>query len=252
MQAEYVRNKDYDKHYISKTCPLIRYYSRKAMKKKYPKADYIVMGAIGDGLKEKVGDFVLGENKQMSYYTLKYARLLYGISGYVEIGEGKVLAVIKRKTVRNLVVLAGTCISLFCIVFAFMQILPSNGYLDENAKDYTPQGVVNNNTNPNEISLPGYGDVLMKADTDKLYLALYNPANNPCYFKYIIKLKNGDSLYESKLIPPGKAVTEVQLNHKMKKGQYDISIEIQSFDLKNKEKRMNGGKTNTTLIARES
>lgn len=125
----------------------------------------------------------------------------------------------------------------------------SNG-LDPNAKDYTP--AVSQEVEPDKehIALPGYTDIKMEADTDVAYLALWNPPKNSCYFKFMIYTKKeNELLYESGLILPGKAVTEIKLNKKIPQGNHDIVVEVHTYDLDDKEVELNGAKVETKLIA---
>lgn len=101
-----------------------------------------------------------------------------------------------------------------------------------------------------EILVPGYDDWTMKAGTDKLYMALMNPKDNPCYFQFtVVKNDNKEVLFKTKLVPPGSAVTEITLPHKMKQGIYPITVKIISYSLMDPKKKMNGAEIKTRIIA---
>ena len=58
-------------------------------------------------------------------------------------------------------------------------------------------------------------------------------------------------VYESGLIPPGNAITEVHFNRTFSKGTYPIIVSISSFDLTDPEAQLNGGEIEAQLIAIE-
>lgn len=86
----------------------------------------------------------------------------------------------------------------------------------------------------------------MAAETDTAYVALWNPPTNPCYFQFQVTYE-GETLYESGLIEPGKAVTEVPLGRTFEAGTYDLKIVIKTFSLEDAKTPMNGGNIECTL-----
>ena len=124
--------------------------------------------------------------------------------------------------------------------------------LDPSIGKYKPDIVLPEGADPTRITIPGYDNIHMEASSDTAYVALWNPDDNPCYFKFRIQLNSdGKVIYESGLIPPGYAVTEVQFNQKFQKGTYPVKIEIESYDLSNYETRLNGGEIETQIVSIE-
>lgn len=249
-QYHYTIEKNYDKEISISEYSSLGYFSKKAMKQRYPKGGYAVLGGIGCGLKKRQGTVVV-EGKEEEVYEMHYSRFLYGVEGYVSLGQNQYLAVIKRKTGRNILAIVGIAL-LVSVVVLLLSTITENQGIDEDAKDYTPPAGMNIKTDPNHIALPGYGNIQMKAGSDTAYIALWNPPTNPCYFQFKITMAESEKvLYESALIPPGKAVTTVKMAQTIEKGSHEIKIQINTFALKNKKQAMNGGKLNATIIAVE-
>lgn len=124
--------------------------------------------------------------------------------------------------------------------------------IDPGAGKYNPEIEVPEEMDPTKIALPGYESLVMAAGSDKLYTALWNPEVNPCYFKFSLVLKeSGEILYESGLVPPGEAVTEVTLSRKMEEGEYPVMVKMDSFSLEDKTQPLNGGSSETILEVRK-
>lgn len=226
----------------------LRYLSKRAMKKKHPDGDYSVIGAIGAGLVNPEGQFIY-EGETRFYYHPKQSYVWYRTLGYVPIQDGQYFSVVK-KTNRVWILL------LMAVVLVFTGMLLYFGkqresWLDSSAVDYTPPERLNVETTENSIAIPGYQKIRVEAGTDTAYVVLWNPDSNPCYFRYILKAEDGEVLFESGLIPPGKAITEVQLSRKIPKGEHPISIEINSFSLDDHETPLNGAVLECKIIGIE-
>lgn len=99
-----------------------------------------------------------------------------------------------------------------------------------------------------QIVIPGYGEILLDADTRDVMLILPNPSGNPCYFRFSILLKDGnEEIYTSGLVPPGKAIEKLRLNRKLEKGNYPAIIQIETFSMDGTLTPMNGANVETVL-----
>ena len=88
--------------------------------------------------------------------------------------------------------------------------------LDENAIVQT-DGI---KEKPEGIRIPGYPRITISADTKDVTMNLQNPEGNPCYFTFEIILTEGEeTIYTSKLVEPGKAITDVTLSRALEKGE---------------------------------
>ena len=100
------------------------------------------------------------------------------------------------------------------------------------------------------IKIPGYPSITLPKDQKTVNVALVNPEGNPCYFTFELVLKDtGESLYKSKLVPPGKAITEITMNKALSAGQYNATIKISTTSLEDGS-AMNGANVETVLIVK--
>ncbi len=98
------------------------------------------------------------------------------------------------------------------------------------------------------IQIPGYGTIPIPAGEETVNLVLLNPEGNPCYFTFALVLKDTEEvLYESALVPPGKAITEVTLNRTFDPGEYPLDICISTTSLADGS-AMNGANIETVLV----
>lgn len=249
MTRIYQNHDDYDRKYTSKEFSCLNYYSKKMMKKMYPEHGYIIIGAVGEALENKAQKFLI-DDKEYDFYNLRYNKFFYGIDGYIDCGNDEFIAVIKSKLTRNLLILLLTLLLVAGALFGGYLLTKDKINLDPNVTDYVPKIELPDNSDPNRISIPGYSELRMLADTDELYAALWNPETNPCYFKFTIVLENGDKvLYQSGLVPPGKAITKVKLNEKMKEGEYPVLIKMETFSLEDGKTPMNSGTSKSVIQA---
>ena len=100
------------------------------------------------------------------------------------------------------------------------------------------------------IKIPGYPSITLPKDQKTVNVALLNPEGNPCYFTFEIVLKDtGESLYKSKLVPPGKAITEITMSRALSAGEYNATIKITTTSLEDGS-AMNGANVETVLIVK--
>lgn len=120
--------------------------------------------------------------------------------------------------------------------------------IDSNAGDIGSGGNVSDNKQ--SIRIPGYPSITIAADKEEVTMNLMNPEGNPCYFIFEIVLGDtGESLYKSDMVEPGKAITNVKLNHSLAAGEYRAVIKISTASLTD-GMAMNGANVETTLVAK--
>lgn len=133
-------------------------------------------------------------------------------------------------------------------------VVTSTGELeiDENAGDWNGQTLPDKTDDAPAvgIKIPGYPSITLPKDQKTVNVALLNPEGNPCYFTFEIVLKEtGESLYKSKLVPPGKAITEITMARALSAGQYEATIKISTTSLEDGS-AMNGANVETVLIVK--
>ena len=124
--------------------------------------------------------------------------------------------------------------------------------IDENAGDWNGEKLPDKTGDAPAvgIKIPGYPSITLPKDQKTVNVALLNPEGNPCYFTFEIVLKDtGESLYKSKLVPPGKAITEITMSRALSVGEYDATIKITTTSLEDGS-AMNGANVETVLIVK--
>lgn len=122
--------------------------------------------------------------------------------------------------------------------------------IDPNAGEYTGEKPKDEGGEEVGIKIPGYPSITIAKDTTDVTMALLNPEGNPCYFKFTIVLKDsGETIYESKYVPPGQSITDVTLNKPLAEGEYNATIQISTIAL-DQETPLNGANVETVLIAK--
>ena len=98
------------------------------------------------------------------------------------------------------------------------------------------------------IRIPGYKSITIEADTAEVSVNLQNPEKNNCYFVIrLVLLDTGETLYESKMIEPGKGLYDITLSHAMEAGTYNAQLQYEPYDM-TAMTRLNGAVVNLELI----
>ncbi|WP_373891878.1 hypothetical protein ACAW68_11000 [Weissella confusa] len=99
------------------------------------------------------------------------------------------------------------------------------------------------------IKITGVTSISFDETTKTSYTKLTNPKGNPCYFKFVMKIKEtGQVVYESDYVKPGKTIQSEVMTADLKKGIYEGVLEIQTRELEKPHESMNGLNTNLSII----
>ena len=124
--------------------------------------------------------------------------------------------------------------------------------IDENAGNWNGQTLLDKTEDAPAvgIKIPGYPAITLPKDQKTVNVALLNPEGNPCYFTFELVLKDtGETLYKSKLVPPGQAITEITMSKALSAGEYNATIKITTTSLEDSS-AMNGANVETVLIVK--
>ena len=117
--------------------------------------------------------------------------------------------------------------------------------LDPNAVALTAESA----EKPEGIRIPGYPKITIPAGETKVKMNLKNPEGNPCYFTFELVLTETDeTIYTSKLVEPGKAITDVELTRALEAGEYPAVLRITTTSLEDGSE-MNVADVETVLVA---
>ena len=100
------------------------------------------------------------------------------------------------------------------------------------------------------IQIPGYQEMVFKADEKEQSVNIGNPEGNNCYFKITLKVQDGDKLFTSGYLQPGEGFEKVELDKTLKAGEYTGIIQYQCYSLEDKSV-LNGASSEFQLIVME-
>lgn len=120
-----------------------------------------------------------------------------------------------------------------------------NKRVENGARIETAGSVVKNN---GTISIPGYQELLLKADSRDQDLTLFNPPENNCFFQIELMLDDGTLLWQSDLIEPGYSSLPIKLVKPLEEGSYTGSVlKYSCYSMEDSSKQLNGAETIVTL-----
>ncbi len=178
------------------------------------------------------------EIKDATFDVKKKRSALHGVGGYIFVTEtNKAIAIEK---IRILPIILILCILLgggFAVAKYGLPVIPKehNEVFVPDIDDDIDQQVDKNKDNaPSEgIRVQGFSKWVIPVNTtDHLAIPLSNPSTNPCYFTFeIILNETGETLYKSKMVPPGNAVKYINISRGLEAGEYGVTIFIYTNEL---------------------
>lgn len=224
-----------------------KYITKEELYNLYPNGGYRIIGDLRKKHNSNYEEILNNEDSKVFLYP--YTRKLKkseSVVGYIELEENpdcyvRIIKLSYFKALLPILILLG--------IFFLGMWLSNKGKvpdLDEAAVSYRIEGV--ENKDPESISLPGISIITAKAGESKIEYPLQNPTGNECYMKYtIIDINTNEVLYVSGLIEPGMAVTKFDLIKSFSKGEYSILIKVNTFDINDYTKELNGGEMEAIL-----
>lgn len=226
-------------------------YSPKQIKSKYPQGGYVVAGEV-QKKKGKDETYVVRNKTEDKLYLQPpgtYRWPIYRNGVFLSYKKDTFILAKKLNLRLFLISLAAIVCIILAVVFA-AKYFEGRPDIDPGASKYKSEVKRPAGMESSSILVPGYDDWSMRAGSDKIYIALMNPESNPCYFKFTItRDDNHKVLFQTKLVPPGTAVTQVTLPYALKQGIYPITVNIKSYSLDDPSKEMNGADVKTRIIA---
>lgn len=165
--------------------------------------------------------------------------------GYMEVvnEEGKegYLRIRKKSPLKMMIPVCMMVLVIMIGISIWQLYQMENPLLDKTAIAYQmPNGA--KNTDKDSILLPGYDVLYLNEKTKQVDVALFNPEGNQCYFRYHIAMKETkEELFQTGLIKPGTAVTSFTVQKDLTSGEYPIIIQVDTIDLEDTDKTLNGG-----------
>lgn len=102
--------------------------------------------------------------------------------------------------------------------------------IDPNAG--TNRGSKTSTNTSGNIDIPGYGSITVPANQAEVEIIFENPISNAekYYLTFELVLKNtNETLYKSKMVPPGQAISNETLSRPLSSGTYDAIVKVQPY-----------------------
>lgn len=153
--------------------------------------------------------------------------------------------------VFGLIVIAGGIVLVICLGNGTSDTTatPTSPVLESGAVDWEGAKTTETSGIPADgIRIPGYKSITIEADTTEVSVNLQNPEKNNCYFVIrLVLLDTGETLYESKMIEPGKGLYNITLSRALEAGTYSAQLQYEPYDMTSLT-RLNGAVVNLDLI----
>ena len=148
--------------------------------------------------------------------------------GYICVGDDKYIRIAKRPTALLLLLIPILCVSFFFLINTASPDVSSPKTEGVDSLGDIKNGKISQ-AGQGEIEMVGYSEISVSSKNPTV--ELINPSSNDVYFKYIIKdKKEGETVFESELIQPGKAYLW-DVRSALSTGKYTLDFYIQTFDV---------------------
>lgn len=126
---------------------------------------------------------------------------------------------------------------------------PALADVDDNVEDYTgDKETYTGQKNTDTIDIPGFDVMNLKAGEKAQKVNLHNPEQNTCYFKMSLYLPDGEKLWESGLVEPGKGLYDITLSEALEAGTYENAVlKYECFTLDENQSPLNGAEIKITI-----
>lgn len=246
FQKSYRKCADYDS-----SCKLegteVRCYSSKQFEKQHEKGGYLLSGVLGKGKGEPIGRFYV-DNREYAYSGCRYRKFLYEPAGYIRCEDDTYLVLLKYRVRKFLLMLFLLALFLGLLFLVLQMYLKKGPDLEPGTRDFKAATKLPDDYGSTRIIIPAFQPLYVVEQETAVKTVLWNPDKNQVYFEFQIVLDDTQEvLYESRLVPPGQAVYELQLKRGLPQGVYPITVRVTTYDLKAYEEKMNGGEVKTML-----
>lgn len=150
----------------------------------------------------------------------------------------------RQKVIGGLFIVVMVC---FIGRYVFFNEVNSLFGVDPSAVDWEGAKAKQKNTEE-AIRIPGFTQLTFDAQTTKQQVNFYNPEENDCYFKLSLMDAQGERLWQSDLIEPGKGLYEIELNKALAEGSYENAVlKYECFTYDENQSPLNGSEINLTI-----
>lgn len=232
---------------------IITYLKKKSWKKTVEKEKQKTIGYVKLKKFKDKGDSILKAGEyQFDLFSKKKA--FHRIKGYIKEGTGQFIAIQKSFLLPLLLIVALLLTSIGSGIYIYNHDIPVDEIIetwvpdiDDNIDNAAP--LTEEEKAQTGIRIRGFSRWSVPANTTQdIAVRLENPEGNRCYFTFEIVLnETNEVLYTSKMVPPGKAITSIDISKPMAAGEHEITINIRTNEIKTGA-AMNSAKLEVVMI----
>lgn len=120
--------------------------------------------------------------------------------------------------------------------------------VDSSAVDWSGKKSKQLSGESDSIAIPGFTELYFNANTKQQQVNFHNPEINDCYFKLSLLTSEGEQLWQSELIEPGKGLYTIELEKELPEGTIDDAVlKYECFTLDKNQSPLNGSEINLTI-----
>lgn len=195
--------------------------------------------------KEKTGYEAIFQDIHFPIYKDKTPK---NIKGYFAVEDNQFLAIEGRAKYPWLILLF-----VIILTLGYLALIahPKQTWKPEIDRQINQSSVVNEpQQDAKGITVQGFSKWHIPANkAENIPAFLENPSSNACYFTFTISLKDtNDIIYESKQVPPGAGIYEINFNRSFPKGEFPITVLITTNSVENGA-TMNSAQIDAILVA---
>ncbi|SET55070.1 hypothetical protein SAMN04487821_114117 [Enterococcus malodoratus] len=120
--------------------------------------------------------------------------------------------------------------------------------IDSSAVDWDGNKNKKSNGETDSIAIPGFSELQFAANSKQQQVNFHNPDVNDCYFKLTLLSPEGDQLWQSELIEPGKGLYTIDLANELAEGTLENAVlKYECFTYDEVQSPLNGSEINLTI-----
>lgn len=120
--------------------------------------------------------------------------------------------------------------------------------VDSSAVDWNGKKNKKKNSETDSIAIPGFSELQFEANAKKQQVNFHNPEVNDCYFRMTLLTPDGEQLWKSDLIEPGKGLYTIELANELPAGKIENAVlKYECFTLDEDQSPLNGSEIKLTI-----
>lgn len=120
--------------------------------------------------------------------------------------------------------------------------------VDSSAVDWNGNKQKQTKNETDSIAIPGFSKLQFDSNAKQQQVNFHNPEVNDCYFKLTLLTAEGEKLWQSDLIEPGKGLYTIELAKELPVGTMENAVlKYECFTFDENQSPLNGSEINLTI-----